>query len=99
MFSPQHHALLEKLKKCLEAGDLTPTDRVGFGTFVCITHMTPFGMAYTQCQFEELPFELAAALNGKAKGDKIGPIKIVAVFDTWPEMDAKQAPTGQVFDN
>jgi len=98
MLHPQHAALLEKLKKSLAKGDMTPTDKVGPGTFVCVTEATPMGMGYNQLAYDDMPFGIAELLDGKRKGDKVGTLKIVAVYDVWPAMETKRPPV-QVFDN
>ena len=100
MLHPAHAALLEVLKNDLAKGDLTPTDKVGPGTFVCMTQATPFGMAYNQISFEQLPPPIAEAINGQSKGFKFGDLKVVAIFDIWPSLrkKARRVPV-KVFDN
>jgi hypothetical protein len=91
--------LLAKLKEQLAQGNLTPTDKIEFGTFICLTQATPYGMAYHQSVFEQLPIKLAESLHGKMKGDKIGDLKIVAVFDIWPENTVKREAPRQEFNH
>lgn len=99
MLSAQHHMLLKKLEELLRLGTLTPTDRVETGTFLCLTHDTPFGQAYTQVAFDSMPPELASGLKGAKKGDMIGLIRVIAVYDIWPSVENREIPPVKVFDN
>lgn len=99
MMTPQHYVMLQNLEKALKEGAITATTHVGPGTFVCITHPSSFGMTYTQIQYDEMPKDMQALLNGKAKGEKAGPVKVVAVFDVWPITFEKRGTPVQVFDN
>lgn len=99
MLHPQVASQLEKLSKEIKAGNLTPAETVGPGTFICFTQATPFGMAYAQAPYDTAPLHVAELLKGRKKGEKVGDLKIVAVFDMWPEMEGTKAPPVQVFDN
>jgi hypothetical protein len=57
------------------------------------------GLGYNQLAYDDLPCGIAELLNGKSKGDKIGTLKVVAVYDVWPEMEKRSRPPVQVFDN
>ena len=91
--------LLKKLREAIEAGDLTPTDKVGPGTFVCLTQITVLGIAYHQGHFEDFALDMRMVLEGATKGAKFGPIKVVAIFHAWPEAKKKSSPPVQAFDN
>jgi hypothetical protein len=99
MLHPVHHAMLKKLEQSLRDGDLTPTNEVGPGTFVCFTQTTPAGLYYHQGEIDATMPHLAKALYGTRVGEKIGEFKIVAVYDVWPVMEKRNKPPVQVFDN
>lgn len=90
MLHPTHAAMLKALEKDIRNGTITPTDRVGPGTLLCVTQATPHGMAYHQLAFDSAPPEWSKVLIGTVKGEKLGDMKIVAIFDIWPEMPRKK---------
>ncbi len=75
--------MLTHLENALRTEILTPTDKVGEGTFVCLTIERPEGKQYLQGEFEQIPNEWQTALKGLRKGQKFDQVKIVAVFDLW----------------
>jgi len=76
--------LLKKLEALINQGILTPTNRIGLDTFLCMTESTPQGMAYHQRLFQELPDDWRRALDGQTRGYSLGTIKVIGVFDVWP---------------
>ena len=78
--------LLKQIETFIREGKMSKGNVAGEGTFVCITEVTPQGVAYHQNAFELLPPEAQRILNGKSVGHIFdGRIKLVGVFDVWPE--------------
>lgn len=99
MLTPQHYTLLKKLEDMLRDGLLTATDHIEAGTFVCLTQETPLGLAYHQGPFDVMSADLMGSLKGLRVGERIGHIKVVAIYDIWPISWEKGVPPVQVFDN
>jgi len=98
MFGPKASDLIKNLEKLLRKGDLTPTDKIDVGTFVCMTaNMGPFGMSYNQMLFDTMNEKDKQLLKGKKKGEKIGHLKIVAIFNVWDE-EKKEVPPAEEVD-
>jgi hypothetical protein len=99
MLTPQHDILLKKLEELLRTGILTKTDRVASGTFVCLTQETPFGLAYHQGPVDTMPADLYQTLKDAKVGDRIGSIKVIAIYDIWAVDWENRTPPVKAFDN
>lgn len=96
MFDPnQLNGLLQWIEFGLRNETLTVGKTIDSLTVVCLTEQLALGASYHQMQFDLMPPHIQDALKGKAKGDVVGPFKIVAVYDTWPvglnDQDKKSA--------
>jgi hypothetical protein len=79
-----HEKKLEVLETLLRDQLLTPTKTVDNDTLICLTELLPDGgVNYHQAYFQSLPPMLKDALFGQTKGFRVGPYKVVAVFDLW----------------
>lgn len=85
---------LEALKNCMRDGTLTPGSHVDAETFVCFSEQTATGIVYHQHVFDTLPEPIRNALKHRTRGERIGPVKILAIFDCWsPESEALKPAT------
>lgn len=82
--------LLKRLEKLVREDILTPTERVEAGTFVCFRENMGDGrFGYHQFPFENIPAAFQKEFLHSKKGDEIGPLKILAVFDVWSDSAIK----------
>lgn len=85
--------LLECLKKCILNGTFTKAQCVDDQTFICVKYNDASGLHYVQYTFEQLPKEWQDILKYRKAGEVIGHLKILAVFDIWPDAIDLQLPT------
>lgn len=84
------NGLLKKLETLVREEILTPTERVEAGTFVCFREkLSHGGFGYHQFTFEDIPKHFQKEFLHSKKGDEIGPLKILAVFDVWSDSSVK----------
>jgi len=77
--------LLTILKDAIRNGELTKAPRIDSETFICLTEQTSEGLNYHQVAFDTLESTMQSELRFQVVGAKIGGLKIVAIFDMWPE--------------
>lgn len=86
MLNPQMALMLEKLEDLLRKDMITPSNEIESGTFLCMTEKHPHGILYHQCAFDDLPKDWQKLLMGKPKGYSFGAVKVVAIFEFWPNL-------------
>lgn len=90
MLNPIVNQMLDKVKEALQVGTLTPGKHIMEGTLVCFAEQAPNGgVIYHQMPFEALSPDWQLILRNRTRGERLGPYKVVGVFDYWaPECPA-----------
>lgn len=82
--------VLENLKNSIESGELTPATCVNYQTLICVIETTTLGKTYHQFFFEDIPESNKDLIYGLKKGEKVGNLKIIGIYDHWPVEKKKQ---------
>jgi hypothetical protein len=76
--------MLAGLESLIRQGALTKSACIDYGTYVCAIDKGPAN-TYHQFEFESLPEEHKRVFRFQKVGAVLGTVKIVAVFDAWPD--------------
>jgi hypothetical protein len=89
---PHLDTMLSIIAKSISEGYFTHAKTIDESSFICIVEDTVYGKQYRQLAFQDIPVGNAEFFLGLKVGDKIGHIKIMAIFDMWP----LDLPVGEV---